>query len=328
MPQSFRRLASTTASASTKRLADSLLQTATNSPPVVRKQFLDANQTQRLSLGLHRPQLYRGLPVTTDRPPLEGIPLPPAYHLVYFTPAALTDELGSDGTDRSFSPEQPFTRRMWAGGELQWKKANPLRIGEEVTETTRLVSAKAKCTRAGEEMIVTRTEKIFTNTRGLALVDKRDSVFRTELFGAPSTRQYDAMSVEYQGCLPSRPSDESHHSRDFTQTAVSLFRFSALTFNAHKIHYSKPWCRDIEGHRDIVVHGPLNLINILDFWRDVQDDDYAIPRSISYRATAPFYAEERYRALLEKDGDSTSIRLWGSDGKGEVRVGMLGDVVN
>src|SRR5271168_4480777 len=58
------------------------------------------------------------------------------------------------------------------------------------------------------------------------------------------------------------------HTRDFTQTPVSLFRFSALTFNGHKIHYSKEWCQQVEGHRDIVVHGPLNLINMLDFWRD------------------------------------------------------------
>ena len=76
------------------------------------------------------------------------------------------------------------------------------------------------------------------------------------------------------------------------------------------------------------MHGPLNLINMLDFWRDEQADDYMIPQSIKYRATAPFYAGENYRGLLERGAGTTSIKLWGHDGKGDVRVGMLGDVVD
>ncbi|KAL8658890.1 MAG: hypothetical protein Q9226_000725 [Calogaya cf. arnoldii] len=322
MQQSFRRLASTNVSAITRRLANDLLQRAENAQ-VVRKQLLDANQTQRLSLTLNRPRLYRDGGDLRQFTPANGTPLAPGYHLVYFTPIALPEELGNDGTDISFSPSKPFTRRMWAGGEMKWVKGNPLRIGEEAIERTRLVSAEPKIGKTGEEMIIVRVEKTFENAKGPALVDKRDWVFRTALSGpAPLL---DARESDNQ---PPSPQDASQQSRDFLQTAVSLFRFSALTFNGHKIHYSRPWARAAEGHRDIVVHGPLNLINMLDFWRDVQEDDYMIPQSIKYRATAPFYAGETYRALLEKGVGTTSIKLWGRSNSGDFRVGMLGDICN
>lgn len=326
VPRIFRRLASSAISAGHKQLVSDFLQTAKNAPPITRKQFLDPNQLQRLSLSLNRPRLYRGIQRLEDKVPQGGTPLPPGYHLAYFTPAALPDDLGRDGTDISYSPAEPFTRRMWAGGRINWEKENPLRIGDEAIETTKLVSAEPKVTRAGEEMIVVGVEKTFENAKGLALVDRRDWVFRKQLLEAPPLLDY-SLSVESDDALLPLP-NPSQKSRDFLQTAVSLFRFSALTFNAHMIHYSRPWCREMEGHRDIVVHGPLNLINMLDFWRDEQADDFKIPSSIMYRATAPFYTGEQYRALLEKGNDTTWIKLWGHDGKGDVRVGMLGDVVD
>lgn len=113
------------------------------------------------------------------------------------------------------------------------------------------------------------------------------------------------------------------------QSAVTLFRFSALTFNPHKIHYSLPWARDVEGHRDIVVHGPLNLINILDLWRDTRSDrasdpQLLLPESISYRATSPLYAGDRYQIVLEDaDEGLATVQIFGPDGevamKAEVR---------
>ena len=324
----FRRLASTTISAGHIKLVNEFLQTQKNTSPIVRKQFLDPNQLQRLSLTLKRPQLYRGVHVLDDTVLPNGTPLPPGYHLAYFTPAALPDDLGRDGTDISYSPAEPFTRRMWAGGQLNWEKGNPLRIGDEAIETTKLVSAEPKVTRAGEEMIVIGVEKTFENRRGLALIDRRDWVFRPQFIGPPPSQHYSTQFIRSSDDAILPLPSTTQKSRDFLQTAVSLFRFSALTFNAHMIHYSQPWCREVEGHRDIVVHGPLNLINVLDFWRDEQSNDYSIPRSIRYRATAPFYAGETYRALLERITDKTSIKLWGHDGKADIRVGMVGDVVD
>ena len=327
-PRIFRRVASTAVSTKHKDLVDNFLQTARTAAPIIRRQCLDPNQLQRLSLTLNRPRLYRDTPLLEDEVsvPRNGTPLPPGYHLAYFTPAALPGDLGKDGTDVSYSPAEPFTRRMWAGGQLAWEKETPLRIGDEAIETTKLVAADPKITRAGEEMIVVGVEKTFETVNGLALVDRRDWVFRPRLSGPRPSQDYPESVGRDDALLPLPGSTQK--SRDLAQTAISLFRFSALTFNAHMIHYSRPWCREVEGHRDIVVHGPLNLINMLDFWRDERADDYMIPSSIKYRAMAPFYAGENYRALLERDGDRTSIKLWGHDGKGDVRVGMLGDVLD
>ena len=326
LPRTFRRLASSAISARHKSIVDDFLHNAKKAPPIVKRQTLDQNQIQRLSLTLNRPRLHRGTQCLEDAAPRNGTPLPPGYHLVYITPAALQDHLGKDGTDISYSPAEPFTRRMWAGGKINWEKGNPLRIGDDAIEITELVSAEPKVMRTGEEMVVVGVEKTFENAKGLALVDRRDWVFRTQLSGLSPPQDYPEPSARDDKLLPIP--DKSQKSRDFLQTAVSLFRFSALTFNAHMIHYSQPWCRAVEGHRDIVVHGPLNLINMLDFWRDEKADDSTMPQSITYRATAPFYAGETYRALLERSAESTSVKLWGHDGKGAVRVGMLGDVVD
>ncbi len=115
---------------------------------------------------------------------------------------------------------------------------------------------------------------------------------------------------------------EAKYTRDFTQTPVTLFRFSALTFNAHKIHYSREWCREVEGHRDLVVHGPLNLINMVNLWRDVQGRD-TVPKKITYRATSPLYAEERYRVLMGEEKNKVSdVRIVNSYGKSSM-VGQI-----
>ena len=217
---------------------------------------------------------------------------------------------------------------MWGGGILDWNKYNPLRIGEEVVETTKLISVEPKMARNGQELIVTNVEKTFENTGGLALMERRDWIFKPEIekFGRPPlwTPAIDSLGSDRLV----QPTDASIQTLDFIQSPHSLFRFSALTFNSHKIHYSKQWCGEMEGYRDIVVHDPLNLINMLDFWRDNQEDDYSMPRSIRYRATAPFYVDEPYRALLEKNRERTSIRLHGFDGRGEVQVDMMGDVLD
>ena len=96
---------------------------------------------------------------------------------------------------------------------------------------------------------------------------------------------------------------------------MTLFRFSALTFNGHKIHYNKEWCREVEGHRDLVVHGPLNLINMVNLWRDTRGGDI-MPRKITYRAINALYAGEKYRVVLNEERTKiTEVSIGDSYGK-------------
>ncbi|ROV99922.1 hypothetical protein VMCG_06162 [Cytospora schulzeri] len=204
----------------------------------IHHQTLDAHQLQKLSLTLNR----------AHQLPPDGTPLPPGYHLVYFTPAAVEADLSPDGTDRTFNAPAPFVRRMWAGGRMRWTPGVPLRVGEVVEERTRLVGAVAKRSRVG-------------------------------------------------GGIPERR---------FNWSPVALFRFSALTFNAHMIHYNESWTRGVEGHPDVVVHGPLNLICMLDYFRDVHGEE---PREISYRALSPLYAGDEYtiRTVSTEEGEEGKV---------------------
>lgn len=298
MSQISRRLLSTTASrpSSAAEACTEIFERFGNKPVSVRKQLLDANQIQLLSLTLGRPNLHRGFSVEQDAP-VDGTPIPPGYHLVYFTPSILEQDLGRDGTDRTVNPLAPFTRRMWAGGELRWSQdpSQLLRVGQVVQETTRLLSAEPKKLKSGAEMLVVGVEKTYETSKGVALVDNRNWVFQKEI----TTPQPPVPQPE------SKPFPEGEHTRDFKQTDVTLFRFSALTFNAHKIHYSPEWCREVEGHRNSVVHGPLNLINILDFWRDTAKGtaEGVVPKSIAYRAMSPLYVNEPYRLIIGPQAD-------------------------
>lgn len=117
--------------------------------------------------------------------------------------------------------------------------------------------------------------------------------------------------------------------RNLVWSPVALFQFSALTFNAHMIHFNESWTRQVEGHPNVVVHGPLNLINLMNYWRDVHSRDGAIKaKSIAYRALSPLYAEEEYTIGTEavEEGNGETIRYRLVVKRGEV-VCMRGEVV-
>lgn len=155
-------------SSSATSIASQFLSKSQYLPPHTQTQLLDANQLQRLSATLSRTEHAAALPQN-------GTTVPACWHLAYFTPTQIEQNLGRDGTDTTFNPPSPFTRRMWAGGELEWvgDQSNRLKVGQEVTETTKLLSAVGKKTRAGEEMVVVGVEKTFENEYGVALIDRR-----------------------------------------------------------------------------------------------------------------------------------------------------------
>lgn len=316
-----------------KAIAEGFLSKFASGQQFVRKQLLDANQLRLFSLTLDRPHLWTGSTSGSleQEEPVQGTPLPAGYHLAYFTPAQLPGILGQDGTDASFNPEAPFTRRMWAGGSVHWPGADPnssakhyLKVGDEATETTKVLSCEAKTIKkTGESMLVVGVEKEFRNGQDeLCVVDKRNWVFRV------------ALDPSKQAKLPVKPTELSQAEldekaqgmvvREFNRDVVQLFRMSALTFNAHRIHYDLPWATNVEGHRNVVVHGPLNQISTLDFWRDemvkqgkAEQDGVIYPKELFYRATSPVYAGEAYRILMPADASSkgeADIQVVSNDG--------------
>jgi hydroxyacyl-ACP dehydratase HTD2-like protein with hotdog domain len=336
-PVSSRRLFSSTAElrkADPQAVADAFLSKFANGQTFTRKQLLDANQLRLFSLTLDRPKLWPGSTSTSthleDAEPAAGTPIPPAYHWIYFTPAQLPGILGLDGTDASYNPDAPFTRRMWAGGSVEWPGADPsssqnhfLRVGDTVSETTKLLSCVPKVMKDGNAMLLVGVEKQYHDSKdNLCLIDRRNWVFREALDpskAAPIPKKPAELS---QAELDQR--DQGKVVREYNRDELQLFRMSALTFNGHRIHYDKPWATEVEGHRNIVVHGPLNLIAMVDLWRDEKvsqgagegRDGIVYPARVDYRATSPVYAGEPYRVLMDVEGakqKTTELKVVSND---------------
>ncbi|KAM7195941.1 mesaconyl-C4 hydratase [Naviculisporaceae sp. PSN 640] len=270
-----------------------------------RSQILDANQLQKLHITLGRPHLIADGAVQdmTEAPPDQGTVIPPCYHLVYFTPSDLESDLGPDGTDQPFAPGPPFTRRMWAGGRVRWNPDNPLRVGDRVTETTKLLHVFPKTSKhGGNTMLMATVEKVFSTEKGLAVREARTWVFlEPPALETPTTSKSKEPRQQHLDTNPpvSRSQFERDSSSPFPRQRLqwsekALFRFSALTFNAHMIHVNPDWCRGVEGLPGLVVHGPLNLINMMDYWRYVHDQNGKLqPLEVSYRAIAPLFVREK-----------------------------------
>ncbi|KAK7937366.1 uncharacterized protein PG986_014234 [Apiospora aurea] len=273
---------------------------------MTRRQVLDGNQLQKLSLTLGRPHLHSGLDVS-ETPPPDGTPLPPGYHLVYFTPGGLESELGPDGTDRTFNAPAPFTRRMWAGGHMTWTPppAQPLRVGQRAEERTRLLSATPKKSRDGGGDGPRRGGEGVLGARGAGAGGS--AVLDLSAGGAGCACGGFSGGAGYY-CAGSFDGGRPYPYRQLRWSPVGLFRLSALTFNGHKIHYDGSWTRSVEDHPGCVVHGPLNLISMLDYWRDVCGEGPV--GGITYRAMSPLYAGDTYRISAQKPVQSDDGKSW------------------
>jgi 3-methylfumaryl-CoA hydratase len=199
----------------------------------------------RLTLGRAEPELR------------EGDALPPGWLGLYFLPRFATSELRPDGTPRDTGviPPMPLPRRMFAGERMRFHR--PLRIGETVRRETELADIAAKSGGTGTLVFATVVSRV-SGVDGLAVEDERRTVFREEVKGGERNQ------------APRRepaPADVPWRRR-VTPDPVLLFRFSALTFNSHRIHYDRPWAMDVEGYPGLVVHGPLTTTLLIDFARD------------------------------------------------------------
>jgi len=220
----------------------------------------------------------RGMAVTFDRkdkPPAEGEPVPPGWHLAFFPDASRRTALGADGLplSRGVLPQMPLPRRMYAGASLTFH--TPILVGDKLRRETEFSDAQLRKGATGTLIIATQTRRIYTS-RGLALTEDAVSVFREAVpegqkSGIPQTEP---------------PPAELSWQRMITTDPVTLFRYSALTFNPHRIHYDRPYAMGVEGYPGLVVHGPFSQQCLLDLMRD------SSPRPIlkfEMRARSPLF---------------------------------------
>jgi 3-methylfumaryl-CoA hydratase len=219
----------------------------------------------------------RGMVVTFDRnekPPVRGEPIAPGWHLAYFPVASRRATLGQDGIPLSgVLPEMPLPRRMNAGANLTFH--GPILVGDALRRETEFSDVRLRKGGTGTLIIATQTRRIYT-PRGLAVTEDQVSVFREAV--APGTKSGIPRTEPPPAGLP--------WTRTITPDPVTLFRYSALTFNPHRIHYDRPYVMETEGFPGLVVHGPFTQQCLLDLLRD--NVSKAI-RKFEMRARSPLF---------------------------------------
>ena len=248
----------------------------------------------------------RGMAALLDRDLADvepGAPLPWGWHWLYFKPVAPQSELGEDGHARrgGFLPPLSLPRRMWAGGTLRFLR--PLRLGDPVDRVSTIRSIVPKKGRAGRLAFVTIDHRV-SGPDGLACDEEQNLVYREAAKdGAPP-----ATGPPFEG--------EAEWEETFLPTSTMLFRFSALTFNGHRIHYDHRYATEKEGYPGLVVHGPLVALLLLDAGvRQVPEREVEV---YTYRAVAPAFADEAITVVGEAENDGSGMGLCALNEKGNV----------
>lgn len=223
--------------------------------------------------------------------------VPAGIHWCLSPPAVTAALLGEDGHPRKggFLPPVPLPRRMWAGGELEF--LDPLREGDIVTRTSRIADIRRKEGRSGVLCFVTVNHEHATH-RGVAIRERQDIVYRAAAT-APAT------------AAPANARGDADLQAEVQVDTVMLFRYSALTFNGHRIHYDEHYARTVEFYPGLVIHGPLQATLLLNFAATLGG---GMPRKFSFRGESPACGTQTLRLRAWKNaGGSELATVTGDD---------------
>lgn len=251
-----------------------------------------------------------------DKPlPPCGAELPPLAHWLYFTPRVPQSRLGLDGHAQrgEFLPPVPLPRRMWAGGRLAF--LHPLRVGDALDCTTSVIDVTIKQGRSGALVFVTVRHEI-ANAQGVAVTEEHDIVYRE----APSPGA--AVTA-----LTPAPRDETF-ARAITPDATLLFRYSALTFNGHRIHYDRNYATEVEGYPGLVVHGPLVATLLVDLLH--REHPASRVARFEFTALRPLFDTHPFTLCGKNDGASAlghrRMQLWARDHEGHLAMRATAEI--
>jgi 3-methylfumaryl-CoA hydratase len=249
------------------------------------------------------------LAATLDQDPTafkRGSALPESWYAILFGTIAPESDLGPDGhpVTGDFMPPMRGTRRMFAGRRTTFHR--PLQVGDTVTRLSTISRAEPKTGRTGAFTLVTVTHEM-SGPSGLAITEEQDLVYRAAVEAGTTEAPKEAPRVE----------DKPDWSRPTALDTVLLFRYSALTFNAHRIHYDLPYTRDVEGYPALVMNGGLTALLLVETARP------HLPRAIaSYaaRAIRPLFVGERVTFNGRSAGGTAALWASGPDGGLNYRV--------
>ena len=246
------------------------------------------------------------LAATLDHPAAAvtaGDVLPALWHWLYFLPMHRQSEIGADGHARrgGFLPPVPLPRRMWAGSQFDFRAA--VRVGDAVARTSTIEDVTTKSGRSGALVFVkVRHELRCNGAADAAIVEIHDIVYR---------------DVQGPGDVPPPPQRAAAGAawqREILGDAVLLFRYSALTFNGHRIHYDRPYATEVEGYPGLIVHGPLIATLLMDLLRRQLPE--AVVTGFRFKAVRPTFDGQPLRVNGQLQPDAKTVKLWAQDHEG------------
>lgn len=248
-----------------------------------------------------------------DPPPRRGDAVPPLWQAMYFPAVARHSALGPDGhPDRGgFLPPIPLPRRMFAGARAVYHR--PLRAGEEIRREGEVADVTRKTGASGELVFVLVRTRIF-GSHGLAIEEEHDIVYRDVTAPAKTSSKSETSIAKPDWRRTIKPD------------AVTLFRYSALTFNGHRIHYDRRYATEEEGYPGLVVHGPLIATYLAELCRDNVAD--CSIRRFAFRARRPLFDTAAFEVVGALDSTGDSCRLEAIDSEGAVAMTAEADFAN
>jgi 3-methylfumaryl-CoA hydratase len=232
--------------------------------------------------------------------PQSGDVAAPLIHFCLAQPAAPTAGLGPDGHPArgGFLPPVPLPRRMWAGGSLAF--TGTLKVGDAITRRSRIEDVTLKEGRTGSLCFVTVSHHIVTG--GATVIEERQDIVYREMEGGAAA--------------PAKPATQvapGAHSVQMKLSTPMLFRYSALTFNGHRIHYDRPYTTGVEGYPGLVVHGPMQAAFLINHAGRIRGRP---PARFSFRGLSPLFDHESFSVNAEDEGGK--LRLWTAKDGGPV----------
>ena len=246
-------------------------------------------------------QLVKGLRATLFLPigePKTGDAAPFTVHWCLAPAVAPASELGPDGhpSRGGFLPPVPLPRRMWAGGELEF--LDTLRVGDEVKRVSRIKDVNLKSGSTGQLCFVSVDHELIT-PRGTAIRERHDIVYRDVTTGSPAAAK------------PAGPAPAAKHRETHFADPVLLFRYSALTFNGHRIHYDRDYVTKVEGYPGLIFHGPMQAALQIEFAAKLRG---RVPRTFVYRGLQPLFEGSEFSVNAnEIDG---GLETWTANTQG------------
>ncbi|WP_342641430.1 FAS1-like dehydratase domain-containing protein [Rhodoligotrophos ferricapiens] len=229
-----------------------------------------------------------------------GDPVPLMAHWLYFLPTARQAELGPDGHPKRggfLPPVHDLPRRMFAGARYTF--VQPLPTGGEITRRSTIVSVKETEGKSGRLVFVTLRNEFSVDGGPVAMIEEQDIVYR---------------GLQGAAAKPASPVAPGEWRRTLVPDATLLFRYSAITFNAHRIHYDLDYVQKEEGYPDLVVHGPLIATLLVDLAE--RHLGGATMKSFSFRALSPLFAGREMSVNGSPPDADGVVKLWASNNEG------------